>query len=761
MAFSQNKISFSGKIHNQKNEALPFAIIYIEELQKSIISNEDGTFNVKVVPGRYRIKARFIGMEDLVKQVEINPADTCMMLYLKPNIQQLQTIQINGNRESDNVKENSLSSVFIKSEALQSSGAGSLAKAIEQLPGVASISTGNAISKPVLRGMSFNRVIVVENGVKQEGQQWGQDHGLEIDIFNVADVEIIKGPNSLMYGSDAIGGAIVIKPFSVSQDSGFKHGIMASYKSVNQAKSVHAFTSAKLKNWYYRLNITAQQYNDLRVPADSFVYNGFKLPIVNERLKNTAGNEISGAGLIGYQSKKLKSEIYVSNVRQTPGFFSGAHGIPQSYQLQPDGNTSNIDLPRQVINHFKLIQQNNIFFAKSHLETTIGIQRNNRSEYSFPHFHGYGNIPNNNLEFNFILDTRNIGFKYHFPSILNTQNVLGISFQNQKNRIAGFNYFLPAYTSNNANLYWTTKKSIGKFWFNTGIRADFTQMKIIGYNEAVYNSDFSSINFYRTRNNSIQRNYQNIIGNIGINYIVNQYITIKSNFGNGLHVPTPVELAANGIHHGTFRHEQGDSALKPETGNQIDVGLHLNYSRYSLQLNAFYYYFANHIYLSPSGRFSFLPEAGQIYRYRQDEAFMQGFELAQNIQLSEKFELKSGFDYVYAYNLSEQIPLPFITPTRLRNELIYSSSNGIQVFANWQYTTAQNQVAINEPATPAYSLFDCGLSGSVSFGKYQIKYFFTVNNIFDTRYLNHLSRFRILNIPEPGRNIAIQLQYLF
>lgn len=212
--------------------------------------------------------------------------------------------------------------------------------------------------------MSFNRVIVNDKGIKQEGQQWGTDHGLEIDMFEPGRVEIIKGPGSLMYGSDGIGGVLNIFPPALPEEGTVSGSLRALYKSNNQNFSNSAGIQGNKKGRVFRIRATAQDYGDYRVPANHFSYNGYKLNIANNRLKNTAGKERHFTAMAGIKKKWGYSVLTVSNFHQKAGFFVGAIGIPRSYLLSDDGDSRDIGLPYQKISHFKVISNNNFFGRK-------------------------------------------------------------------------------------------------------------------------------------------------------------------------------------------------------------------------------------------------------------------------------------------------------------------------------------------------------------------------------------------------------------
>lgn len=751
-----------GQISDENGFSLPCATILIHELNRGTASDANGKFvfeNLK--NGKYHLHVQYIGYESITKEFKLNNNDLEINFKLIVTSKELKELIIENSSSKTQKEEQSQSVTLVDQDYILKNNAGTFVNSMDKIPGISSINTGTGISKPVIRGLSFNRIIVAENGIKQEGQQWGQDHGLEIDQYNVERVEIIKGPASLMFGSDGIGGVINIRPPLVPQINQIHAGVLVNAKSVNNLLGTSVWLSGNKKGWFYRARISLQDYADYKVPTDTFLYNGFKLPLLNNKLKNTAGNDQNYNFSFGVNKNWGYSSISISNYQQQVGLFSGAHGIPRTYQLQNDGNDRNIDYPSQNIQHFKIISNSNILLGKNWLEIDLGFQQNTRKEFSFPHFHGFGYKPQADIELQFVLQTISGNFKYHFDISENWNITSGLNFQSMKNRVGGFSYLLPNYDSQALGAFVFAKGKIKNKWnTNFGIRADYAEISIKKYSEPVYNSSFQNILYYRTRNPDIGKTFFNLTGSAGLNYKWSEHLNFKLNAGTSFRVAQPNELASNGIHHGTFRHEMGDSTLTPEKGYQTDAGLIWDKKKYSIEFSGFYYYFPNHIFLNPSGKFSFLPDAGQIYQYQQAEAFLSGAEISSDFHLLKNLHFGLGFDYVYARNLENNFPLPFIPPASANIDFEYSfkiseklSNNFINLhalIAGEQFRTARN-----EPATNGYQILNLTLGSEFKFGNFKSKVIFGVNNLFNQFYLNHLSRYRVLNLPEPARNYHI------
>jgi iron complex outermembrane receptor protein len=229
--------------------------------------------------------------------------------------------------------------------------------------------------------------------------------------------------------------------------------------------------------------------------------------------------------------------------------------------------------------------------------------------------------------------------------------------------------------------------------------------------------------------------------------------------------PTPFELSANGIHHGTFRHEQGNPDLDTEHGYQLDISADFRSSNFIFSTAVFANYFHQFIYLRPSARFSTLPEAGQLFNYNQNNAFFNGFELDWNWNFHKNFSWHQTAEYVWNLNLDSNLPLPFTPPASISNEISYhlkdltKAISGFKTSFYYKYGFAQNRVDRNELKTPDFHFLSAEIMLSTLLNGNELDISFQAQNLLNAQYFNHLSRYRLLNIPEQGINFVIQLKY--
>ena len=669
-------------------------------------------------------------------------------------------------------KKSALAVDLVDQDFLRKHFTGNFMQAMENIPGVQAMDIGSGFSKPMIRGMGFNRIAVLENGIKQEGQQWGADHGLELDAFNIGTVNVLKGPSSLLYGSDAMGGVIDITSPPVPSVDMLFGDVTLLGKSVNGTLGGSFMLGIKKSFWDAQVRYSEQHFGDYRIPTDTIVYLTQKMPVYGRKLKNTAGIERNIGFFAQYQRQRYKANYSVSNVYQKTGFFPGAHGIPDVSRVEDDGDSRNMELPYSKVNHLKVTTLQQYAWEKLVLSGDFGFQNNHREEWSVFHTH-YGSqpVPEKDLdkELAFNLNTLSASVKVRFIGSSSWEHALGWDGQHQRNDISGYSFLLPEYYRSTTGLLWlTTYKPNNVISVSGGMRYDYGYIHISSHEDA-YLADYlrkqgydeEQVEHYKWNSHAVKKKFGDYSFSLGLVWTPSERHMVKANVGRSFRLPGANELAANGVHHGTFRHEQGDTNLKSEQGWQMDASYNLRYNGFSISVSPFVSWFSNYIFLRPTGEWSVLPHAGQIYRYTGAEALFAGTEATIDIHFLRSFNYRISGEYVYTYNCDEHIPLSFSPPFSMRNTLTWQRKQ-VMLYAEWQSIARQNRVDRNEDRTPGANLFHLGGSLNIPIrGNQAIEITLTARNIFNTRYYNHLSFYRKVEIPEPGRNFQLLIKIPF
>ena len=670
----------------------------------------------------------------------------------------LEGVNVTGRARHDVQMKSSQTSIQISQDFLQENFSGSLMQTLEGIPGVKAMSIGSGQSKPTIRGLGFNRMAVTEDGIKHEGQQWGDDHGLEIDQFAIDRAEVIKGPAALLYGSDAIGGVLNLYTNHVPTEA-FSGQMQLFGRSNNEQIGASAKVEGRQGKFFYRANATYIDYADYSVPTDGVQYYSYRIPLYDRSLRNTAGMERDGSLSLGYAGYNFHTDLRVSDSFSKSGFFANAHGfevvnLDKSY----DDSRRDIDLPYQQVNHLKVISHTTWRTELWALEANLAYQNNLREEHSKAVAHGYMPQPENTLERRFNKSTFTGGLGAQLQPDDHHTLKAGISTEYQHNRRGGWGFVLPDFETFTIGGYCFDRYAVNDgLVLNGGVRYDFARTHIHGYHDW-YATPVDGTDTYVERAQALHRHFSSITWSAGVNYAVGEWL-LKANVGKSFRVPISKELAANGLNYHIFRYEQGNADLSPEESYQIDAGISWANDVLSVQVDPYLNYFPNYIFLNPSATYV---EGLQLYYYTQARVFRYGFEAQMNYTINNHWETAIKGEYLYARQLSGEkkgYSLPFSTPWSVDADVKYSFAWNGKGFAavNVHVVGAQHEIVPPEKPTDGYFTLNASAGKEFEWGKKVFKVALHANNLLNRRYYDHTSYYRLIDVPEPGRNVAVMV----
>jgi iron complex outermembrane receptor protein len=437
--------------------------------------------------------------------------------------------------------------------------------------------------------------------------------------------------------------------------------------------------------------------------------------------------------------------------------------MPTAFSVQDDGNDRDVRLPHHHTRHYKAVSNTSLLLGKQWLDVDLGYQYNHRQERSFPHAHGRP-ASGSTLAHELRLHTWSGNLRLHHSWLRGSSGVVGLSGQHQRNRRDGFEFLLAPFRSVQLGAFayqqWTLQQD--KLYLNAGARFDWGHLQVQPFRSYfLVNGQVDSTTQYVA---PLDRPFTNVSGAGGLSWFPRPWLNLKANVGSYFRFPQAYELTANGIHHGTFRHEQGDPTLQVERGLQTDLALVVQRKTWALSLTPFYNQFFNYIYLAALPEFSLLPDGDQVYRFREAPARLLGGELTADWHPTPWLHLGGAYMTVRGQNLWQELPLPFMPPARWQAELElhgdspFSSLQALFVRLQWQLVADQSRVDRNELATPGYALLNVAMGATLVVRKQPAELCLLLNNALDERYFHHLSRYRFLNLPEPGRNWVLQLR---
>ena len=749
--FAETLVINGRVIDAQTKESLPGASISIPDLRLIAIANEDGEFTFRNIPekGKFIVEVKYLGYKTLTQMTDLSNS-TSLIFYLQTSTIEAREVVITGSAFSSDNRKNSTAVAAIGKDQLINHPSGNLIDAIAKIPGVSQITTGGGISKPVIRGLSSNRVVTLVDGAKQEGQQWGDEHGVEVDQFNADRVEILRGAASLLYGSDALGGVINILDPLPPADGVIRGELLSNY-SVNNGLSGN---SAMLQG----------NNNGFIWQGRGSYKNAFSYNAPGGRIANTGYNETSFSAMAGLNKKWGYAHLNLSSFRNNIGLPDFERNSSGQF-IDTEGNVfTNSDLknrrpflPLQDIRHYKIAVNSNLILGNNKLRSTLAYQNNQRREFA-------ENKMNPNLYFN--LQTYSYDLKYSIAENAGWESVLGASGSIQDNKNKAEELLIPDYNSSEFGFFAYAKKSWLNTTFNLGARYDYKTISGIRMQQ-----DGSS------KFNDFNNNFSNLSGALGFTQEFNDIFSLKANAGSAFRSPNIAELSSDGVHEGTFRYEIGNNNLNPEKSYYADLALEYTTDKVHASFGVYNNYINNYIYNRQLNNETIAVgnETLPAYRYVQANANLYGTEIGFDLHPLQLIHLENSFSYTHAKNRETGRALPFIPAAVLRNELrlepvIDGRAKNNYFSVELQNVFSQNRIDNFETASKGYTLVNTAIGTTFMLKKQPLRVNISVNNLFDKTYYDHLSRFKPgrLNETDPslgyynqGRNVSIGLYLPF
>jgi iron complex outermembrane receptor protein len=746
-------------------EALPGVNVVFPDLKQGTATDADGRFNFANLPrGRFTVQITSLGYNTISQLVDTGSGQQ-LDFKLTPAATEIGQVVVTGVSQATELRRSPVPTTVVDRTRLNQTSATNVIDAIAHTPGVSQITTGAAISKPVVRGLGYNRVVTLNNGARQEGQQWGDEHGIELDEFSIDRAEIIKGPGSLLYGSDAMAGVInFLAPDPIAE--GHVTGqAAANYQTNNRQQGYSLMNAGNINGLNWLVRGTRKVAGDYRNRYDGRVFNsGF--------------NEWDANGYVGLNKSWGYSHLTFSTFNQNLGLIEGGRdslsgrflrdvavgGQVESAIVTDNGSGYALQVPRQRVNHLRFGVDNSFIIGQQggRLALQVNYQQNLRREF------GNALVPDT-PDLYFQLRTVDYALRYFLPEMSGWNVAVGTTGLRQQNRNLGREFLIPAYNMTEGGLFGVVKKSLGGLDLSGGLRYDIrrisAQSLFLGADEQPVPAGTASA---ETKFPGFVSTFQNYSGSLGAAYNLSDKLTVKANISRGFRAPNIAELGSNGVHEGTIRYEVGQPGLKAETSLQVDAGVSYTSEHVRFSVDAFENSISNYIFsrrvLNRAGTDSLVstgPDIG-LFNYVQGQARLLGGEVTLDFHPHplDWLHFENSFSMVRARQLDvpdNQKYLPFIPADRLQSELRGNfrrqGKRLTNVYARFQLeqTFAQNRffgAFDTETATAAYTLFNAGAGTDVadSKGRTLFSVFLTANNLFDVAYQSHLSRLKYADV---------------
>ena len=798
--------SLSGVVRDNNKKPLEGVVVEIPDLKAGTVTDSNGAYLINGLPkGKFIIVASLISYSKTTIAVNIN-GNTHQDLVLNESAIESQEVVITGQSKATEINRSPVPVVAIGNKYLRENISSNIIDALTKVPGVTAVTTGPNISKPFIRGLGFNRILTLYDGMRQEGQQWGDEHGIEVDEYGIDRVELVKGPASLIYGSDALAGVVNLIPTPPAPDGKVIGNVTTEYQANNNLIGGSGMMSGNQNGIYWLGRISHKQAMDYQDPIDGRVY-------------GTNYNETDANASFGINRKWGYSHLDL-------GLFNDLQAIPDGSResasrnftkqiseidtFRPvvsnkDLNTYSLPTIHQHVQHYRAMSSNNFNILNGLLAVNVGFERSIRQEFSHPEYAG---IPGLDLQ----LNSYTYDVKYYLHAIAGWEISAGVNGMYQANDVTkGTDFVIPSYQQFDIGPFAVFKKTMGKLDIAGGLRYDNRMF----HNDAIYTKPDPVTGFdtYYAGNDTAGRTQQFSNSNhtfsgmtysMGAAYVFSKEFAIKGNIARGFRAPNIAEISADGVHPGTNIFQVGGADLKPEFSLQEDIGAEFTSKHVSVNVSVFNNDITNYIYnqkLAGANGGDSIKDNATVFQFRATHARLYGGEASIDIHphpldwlhfensISVVYGVNEGGNGVMINNSNKY--LPQIPPIHCISELRASLKHPFKHFEN---TFIKIQVALyanqnhvyladnTETVTPGYTLFNAGIGSDITnrAGKTIFNISVFGDNLFNVAYQDALSRLKyfeeypgdprlhsgINNSLHPGiynmgRNIGIKLSIPF
>ena len=784
---------------------IPFSNISLMGQNKGAITDARGQFSLT-------IKADTLSHELIISCVgfkadtlTVVPGTSVYTTALLPIVNALNEVVVTGVTRGTLLRQNPVAILAISRRAIEGTASSNIIDVlVKNAPGLNAVKTGPNISKPFIRGLGYNRVLTLYDGVRQEGQQWGDEHGIEVDNYNIDRAEVIKGPASLMYGSDALAGVVSMMPTYPKDTEGkIKVGVVSEYQSNNRLLGNSISLASGGSRWAWNLRGSLRAATNYQNKIDGRVYNtGF-----SERTLTT---------MLGYSGHQGYSRFGASLYDNLQGIPDGsrdsltrrftrqvAESVDDDIQnrpIVPASQLASFQLSplHQRIQHYRLHTNNHYQIGNGELDVLLAFQQNVRREFNHPTRPEQAGLYVR-------LNTFNYGLRYNLPTFGHLATTVGVNgmYQSNKNK-NGTAFPIPDYTLFDVGSFVFLKWQADKLTLSGGLRYDRRQLRgddfyvrsnpKTGFDEHVLLPDTTGATLQFPQ---LRQAFTGISMSLGLTYEFSEKLALKANIARGYRAPSITEIASNGLDPGAHIVYIGNRNFNPEFSLQEDIGLTATFPDVNFGVSVFNNFIQNYISLTQlvdnQGDPVVIVPGNKTYQYQQASAQLYGFETQISLHPTgwRGFSFDNSVAVVYGYNRGNKYTdtgvqgeyLPFIPPLKISTGVSQTLPlkrrwlSDITIKADVDYNARQDRyLGLNntETATAGYTLINAGIDGQVHIGKDKpaLRVLFQVNNLFDVAYQSNLSRLKYfeyftqspnghLGMYGMGRNLCVKLTIPF
>lgn len=721
------------------------AVLSIKGTAHLSTTDAEGRYHLKnLCQGNYVIECRIVGYK--LTQTNISLQHSAEEnLNLSEEELHLQEVEITARRVVSLAQKPSI----LQGDQLDQTRGQTLGDALKNITGLNTLQTGATIAKPVIHGLHSNRILIMNNGLRQEGQQWGSEHAPEIDPFVANRISVIKGAAGVRYGADAIGGVILVEPDE-----------LPTQKSLNGEINTAGFSNGRMGVLSATLQGGVNRWKGVGWRVQGTLKNGGNIHTPDYFLANTGVREQNFSAAVGYRNAQRGVEVFYSRFHTNIGIFSGAHIGSTSDLLNVIRNgepfiktdfVRQIERPNQDISHDLLKIKAFKMMRGNRLTLTAGRQFNERGEWDL---HGPQAATRPSLRFRISTLSTDLIWE-HKPTPQKLTGQIGLTGLYQYNTTSG-RPLIPDFEQLNVGLFVIERLVKNRWEWEMGLRYDWRWVWVSRFVGRVFEPR--------------QLYFNNASGTLGTVFNASERLTFRANLGTAWRPPNVNELYSRGVHHGAAAFEEGNANLHPETAYNFIGSAEYTHKNLKIELGAYRNWIDNYIYAQPQTEpVLTIRGAFPYFKYVQTRATFTGIDLNTQWHLTSRWQHTAKLSYLRAYDQTENNFLVLIPANRLENALQYSLGNwwksqNMKVTLGHLWVDKQRRVPPNsdfmEPPA-AYHLWSLRVAGEIVLtAKQQLTWSLSAQNIFNTAYRDYLNRFRYFTL-EQGRNIALRLKYTF
>jgi outer membrane receptor protein involved in Fe transport len=705
----------AGRIVDRAGQPVRDATVTIPELNRAASSGPDGRFHFERVPqGRYTLAVRRLGYVAIARSIVVGEAPLDVSLTLDAGALPIEPVNVTATRTPGEAIASPLPTSILTGEQVHPEGGISLAHSVAQLAGVRNVSSGQQVGKPMIRGLFGPRVLVLTDGSRVEDYSWSDEDGPSVDARLAQRIEVIRGPASVLYGSEALGGVVNVipaeLPFSADGSNIRREAIEAYGGSNNSELGSAAMIEGAHGNYGWRGLATGRFALDVQTPKGI--------------LQNSSFWAFNGEGAFGINSAHGNTTI------------RGAHYGGEFHLLEangPEAGDSTGGPVRQTMDD-RLQITNNYVAGGMRFETKAQWQRHSLTEVSDDCQPAPGQTTcakvKDQVAFGLVLNTGTLDVLAHHAVGEHLTGTLGVSGMYQLSGTSGPIFLVPGATTTAGGAFSFEQLTFGKISFVTGLRADTRSLSSDASAPLALQAD--------------SRSWSSTSGDVGIVVRPMPELSVVGNLGTGWRAPTLFDLYTNGPNAADARFEIGDPTLQAERDHNIDGGLRWASDRLRADVSVFQNSVDRFIYTAPTTQ---TISGLRVFRHRQTDALLTGAEFSASIDLSDPLTVRASHDFVNGSDRTTGAPLPLMPPPRtIIGANLHASQLGwarrASIGAEVEINETQTRLDPSDLPSSGYTLLNLDFSMERLVRAQPLRFDVDVRNATNTSYKDFLSRYK-------------------